>query len=277
MTDQALKELIASMGTFNLEFKAELRGYATTQAAARMRYDAEFAALQASLAATKAANDAAFAATKAANDAAFAATKAANDAAFAALRAENEAALAASRAENEKIFAANEKIFAEMRAKSDRIDAQMAKNDASVTRIAKEFGGFTNNVGYTTEEYFYNCLVDNPVLNGIKFDEVQKNIHIKSKRSQDEYDLVLYNGDSIALIECKYKIHKKDIEKFGAEKIEHFRRTFTDYADYKYYLGVASPAFYLDAEQYAEAQGYIIIKQKGDFIEVNTNNVRVFA
>ena len=54
-----------------------------------------------------------------------------------------------------------------------------------------------DNIGMTTEDYFYNSLFNNPTLGGIKFDIIRKNIHTRTKRLEDEYDIVLYNGDSI--------------------------------------------------------------------------------
>jgi uncharacterized coiled-coil protein SlyX len=185
--------------------------------------------------------------------------------------------------ESQKRAADFEAHLAAQRVAHDRIDAQMAKTDEQISKmqntlksVGVQLGGISNNMGYTTEEYFYNSLVDEPVLNGIKFDKVQKNIKIMSKRIKDEFDLVLYNGDTIALIECKYKAHEKDIDAVLQSKVANFKALNPDYAGYKYYLGIASFYFYPELEQYATEKGFIILKQKGEYIEVITDNLKVF-
>ena len=56
---------------------------------------------------------------------------------------------------------------------------------------------------------------------------------------EGEYDIVMYNGDTVALIEVKYKAHTKDIAKLLKNEPQNFRQTFTEYKDYKFYLGLA--------------------------------------
>ena len=109
-----------------------------------------------------------------------------------------------------------------------------------------------DNIGMTTEDYFYNSLFNNPTLGGIKFDIIRKNIHTRTKRLEDEYDIVLYNGDSIGLIECKYKAHENDLRRMIDKKTVNFRILFPDFEDYKIHLGLASFSFYPELEELAK-------------------------
>lgn len=55
---------------------------------------------------------------------------------------------------------------------------------------------------------------------------------------QDEFDIILINGTSVAIIEIKYKVRPNDIEKLF-KKMENFRILFPIYKNYKLYAGMA--------------------------------------
>lgn len=153
---------------------------------------------------------------------------------------------------------------------------QMKKSDAKWDRISTRLGSMADNQGYTTEDYFYNSLVDSMKLGNVQYNEIAKNIHVKSKRLEDEFDIVMYNGNSTALIECKYKAHKKDVENLIEKKIHNFRVSHPDYENYKIYLGIASFGFYDELEQYAKENGVAILKQKGDIVVIDDKNLKVY-
>ena len=114
------------------------------------------------------------------------------------------------------------------------------------------------------------------VFAGIKYDTISKNIHIKRKRLEDEFDVVLYNGNSIALIECKYKAHEKDLTKLVEKKVNNFRELNPDYANYTIYCGLGSFSFYPELEQQALDLGVAVLKQKGELMEVNASTIRAY-
>lgn len=176
---------------------------------------------------------------------------------------------------NEK-FAELAVAQAKTEAQMAKTNAQMAKTDATLERMGITLGGINNNFGYTTEDYFYNSMYDNPVLGGIKFDTIRKNIHTRTKRMEDEFDIVLYNGDSIGLIECKYKAHENDLNRLMTKKVDSFRQLFPDFQDYKIYLGLASFSFYPELEELAKLNGVAILKQKGDVVEIEAENLKVY-
>ena len=166
--------------------------------------------------------------------------------------------------------------FTELAIAHTETEAQMKRTDATLERMGIYLGGITDNIGMTTEDYFYNSLYHKPVLGNIKFDSITKNIHIKTKRLEDEFDIVMYNGDCIALIECKYKAHENDVKKLIDKKVNSFRILHPDYKDYKIYLGIASFSFYPELEQYAKENGVAILKQKGELVEIEAENLKVY-
>jgi hypothetical protein len=150
------------------------------------------------------------------------------------------------------------------------------KTEEQLKRTMETLSNIGINLGETTEEYFYNSLSTTMLFGGIKYDYISKNIRARRTRLQDEFDIVLYNGNSIGLIECKHKAHKNDLEKLTTKKVENFRILYPEYLNYSIYCGLASFSFYDDLEQEAEKIGVAILKQCGDVMQVNATNLRAY-
>ena len=79
-------------------------------------------------------------------------------------------------------------------------EIQVAKTSAKVDKVASMYGGMANNQGAATEEFYYNSLKRNPVLHGIRFDAVYKNIVGIYQGIEDEYDIIMVNGKAVYII-----------------------------------------------------------------------------
>ena len=155
-------------------------------------------------------------------------------------------------------------------------EEQFARTDATLERVGIRLGNIADNNGSNAEDYFFNSLVDKPELGGIGYDTIVKNFIPKSKRGQGEFDIVMYNGENIALIECKYKAHKSDVEKLITKQVDSFKKLFPIYANHKFYLGIASFSFYPELEEFAKENGVAILKQKGDVVEIEADSLKVY-
>ncbi len=153
---------------------------------------------------------------------------------------------------------------------------RFAQTEAQVERTSRELSNVGHNNGDFAEYYFYNALETSKLFAGISYDYVDRNVKQRTKRLQDEFDVVMYNGNSIALIECKYKAHKNDLIKLVESKVPNFRALNPDYADYTIYCGLASFSFYAELEQEALDLGIAVLKQKGDLMEVNASTIRAY-
>jgi len=153
---------------------------------------------------------------------------------------------------------------------------QMQETDRRMKILQKTVGGMANNQGAFAEEYFFNSF-ENGKTNffGEKFDIIKKNLTNVWQGLEDEYDIVLYNHASVALIEVKYKANTSDIPDV-LKKAETFRILFPHYKDFKIYLGLASMSFYPELEQECINQGIAVIKQVGDTVVINDTNLKVF-
>ena len=185
----------------------------------------------------------------------------------------DSAKLKAELREAKEIILENERVANERTAKNEAI---AAKNEARFSKMHFDQSAMSHNFGSAVEDYFYNSMADNPTLGGIQFDDIGRNVQRRSKRLEDEYDIVLYNGDCIALIECKTKAHEKDITTLIDKKVGNFRTLFPYYKDYKIYLGLASFSFYPDLEAFAKEKGVAILKQKGEVMEIEADNLKAY-
>ena len=186
--------------------------------------------------------------------------------------------------ENERIL--NEK-FAELKESQAETDRQIKENNRFLTEKQAEtdrlmktlgirLGGMANSHGSFAEEYFFSAF-DAGKTNffGEKFDEIEKNLKNKRKGLTDEYDIVMFNHTSVAIIEAKYKAHENDVPA-TLKKVDTFRILFPDYKDFRIYLGLASMSFYPELEQQCTENGVAIIKQVGEKVIINDKHIKVF-
>ena len=181
--------------------------------------------------------------------------------------------MAKSRAEFDQRMKEAEKLSMASKAEFDQ---RKREADERIKKLEELVGSQASNHGSFAEEYFFNSF-ENGKQNffGEKFDYIEKNLFCRWQDLKDEYDIVLYNHTSVALIEVKYKAHKNDIPKV-LKKAETFRILSPYYKEFKIYLGLASMSFYPDLEQKCVEQGIAVIKQVGDSVVINDKNLRVF-
>ena len=146
---------------------------------------------------------------------------------------------------------------------------QLAETDASLKRLGKYHGGLSNNVGSATEEYFYNILNKKRILNGIRFDSVQRNWGKKGDKQNDEFDIVMLNGTAISVIEVKLQAHKDDIDKILTKQKKRFNEIFPEYKDYEQHWALATFSIDDELRKKAVASGLTVLQRKGDLIEYN--------
>ena len=166
-----------------------------------------------------------------------------------------------------------DRFLTEKFAETDRL---MKETDRRMKELQKELGGFGQSQGSFAEEYFFNSFEKGEKnFFGKKFDDIDKNLKGRLKDLKAEYDIVLYNSDSVAIIEVKFKVKKEHIEQL-IKKAETFRIIYPYYKDFNIYLGLASMVFPLELEDECRQQGIAVIKQMGDMVVIHDENLRVF-
>ncbi|MCL2063033.1 MAG: hypothetical protein FWG98_01495 [Candidatus Cloacimonetes bacterium] len=190
--------------------------------------------------------------------------------------------------EDEKRQKENEKVKKEADERMKKLDALMASMTAQVERTSKgitelraETSGISESNGMFTEAYFHNSMQNSMCFGGIKFDQLDKSFSRSKKmpdgtKIQGEYDIVLYNGDTIALIEIKYRARKGDTMELINRKLSIFKQLFPEYANHKFLLGLGGFSFEKGVENDAKKHGIGILKTKGESIEIIDNHLKIY-
>ena len=146
----------------------------------------------------------------------------------------------------------------------------LKQSQKETDRMLKKFiGGY----GDVSEEYFYVGCKKTMKLGNIKFDFIDRNVRKYS--GAPEFDIVLYNGDSIGIIEVKTRAnpHYLNIEK----KVNDFKESFPQYKDYKFYFGAKAMSTKNDELfEFCSNKGIFLLGQNSDHIELINEKVRAF-
>ena len=136
--------------------------------------------------------------------------------------------------------------------------------DKRVKKLEQLVGGIGNNQGDVAEEYFINSLKNSLKLGDMSFDMILSNAEFKTKDMHDEFDILLINNNTIAIVEVKYKVHPNYLEKLP-KKIKNLKK-LPQYKNYKIYAGVAGFHVTNDVIEQAKQKGYFVLQRKGDVI-----------
>ena len=150
-------------------------------------------------------------------------------------------------------------------------DEQMKRTDEKLERIGINLGNISNNQGEVAEEFFFQSLIKDNRLGSIHFDDVVKNMEKHRGQIQEEYDLVMSNGDAIAVVEVKYKAHKNDLDKLD-RKMRHFKQLFPIYRTFKQYGAIATFHINDDAKKEALRRGYFVLQRSGDLVHTESSD-----
>jgi type I site-specific restriction-modification system R (restriction) subunit len=148
---------------------------------------------------------------------------------------------------------------------------QMAKNDEEIAKIHKELGGIGENNGLVAEEIVFHSLAKNKIFAGITFDTVDHGT-VRSRKLPDgknvkgEYDVLLYNGTSVAIIEVKHRVGQEALKRLIEVQLPRFRQIFPEYKDAKMYLGLGGMSFEKGIAEEAHRQGIATLTLSGDAV-----------
>ncbi|GHV66617.1 hypothetical protein FACS1894199_10420 [Bacteroidia bacterium] len=156
------------------------------------------------------------------------------------------------------------------------LEEQVKRTSENIDKLNKEIGGISNNNGYSAEEYFFNALDATRKLGNIKFDFIERNRKRHTGKVQDEFDIVMFNGSSVAIIEVKYRAHQNSLQHLTTKKVQNFRTLYPEYAHHKLYLGIASMSFNAEVIKGAKKLGIGILQQKGDTLECDTEHIKAY-
>jgi Holliday junction resolvase-like predicted endonuclease len=153
--------------------------------------------------------------------------------------------------------------------------------DEWLERMRELMGGMGNSNGAFAENLFFHSLEKSRTFAGVHFDIVSNSFHRTKKmpdgkKLEDQFDIVMLNDDSVAIIEVKYSSESDYPKKMIEKKVPNFRALFSDYADYKIYLGIGALSFDKYTIKEAEKYGIGLLSVSGDTVECKTDWVRAY-
>jgi hypothetical protein len=107
-------------------------------------------------------------------------------------------------------------------------DRQMKETDLKLNKLYATVSGIGQNNGAMAEEFFLNGLKAKSEIFGIPYEHVDR-FERHTKKLSGEYDIVLFNGDKIIVVEVKYKLHPNDIADFCERKLNIFKTLFPEF------------------------------------------------
>lgn len=155
-----------------------------------------------------------------------------------------------------------------------RLDAICQTGAASYSDLLFNHG-IDEDVRIDPTAFFFNSLQAKPVLGGVRYDDVFLNVHSFNGKLQNEYDVVMVNSKSVALIEVKYAVHPDDIDK-TIKGIANYRTLFPQHKDFDIYGAIAGFKIGKDVEESAKQQGLMVLKRVGDVMEVDAGEPHKF-
>jgi hypothetical protein len=154
--------------------------------------------------------------------------------------------------------------------------AMFAETNKQIKDLNKQIGGISNNIGYHAEQYFQNALRESLTFGGEKYDGMIPNLKYQHKSINAEFDIVLVNGKSTALIEAKNRIHPDFVKELAEKKLEDFKKYYPAYSKGKIYLGVAGFSFDEQVLKDAEELGIGILRQVGNSVEMSRYSLKPY-
>jgi hypothetical protein len=186
-------------------------------------------------------------------------------------------------------FRETDRMIKESRAASDRsrieheqrmkdFDKRSAELNKQLKDLSQQYGGMGNSLGKHAEEFFYNSLFHGEKkMFGEEFDDVTKgNTVTINKGYEDEYDIILLNGQAVCVVEVKYKADSGDLAQNVLKKVQTFKVNFPQHKGKTIYLAVAAMSFHPLTEKACIDSGIAIIKQVGDTVAIYDKNLKTF-
>ena len=160
-------------------------------------------------------------------------------------------------------------LVASLAVSQDRTDEQMKRTDEKLERMGITLGNIGKNQGDVAEEFFFNSLAKDTHLGAIRFDDIEKNNLKRRGKTEEEYDIIMTNGQTIGIVEVKYKAHENDLDKL-ARKMRNFKPLFPWFKDYRVYGAIAAFHINDDAKEEALRRGYFVLQRSGDLVHTES-------
>jgi len=175
--------------------------------------------------------------------------------------------------ETDKKFQETERLMHESNAEIDR---RFKETDRLIKELSRKWGNTSENIGFSAEVYFQTAISKTLRFAGILFDDIMPNVKRVRHGASCEFDILLINHNSVAIIEIKHRVPQNLPEIMVQKKASEFRAFFPEYKNYALYLGVAGMSVDKAVMEEAKKYGVGVLTQAGDALEFADIPMRVY-
>ena len=180
---------------------------------------------------------------------------------------------AAQNRENAARQAENAAQIAKLVANSEKTDKEIDK----LLRSSRELHSNVRNEAEACEQRFIASLRRQKlVIAGVTFDEIYSNHRKDRKNEHIELDGLLVNGDSIAILEVKKRLHLNDVEKVRDNLIGRFRKLYPEHQHKRLMVLVAGENINKDAAAAALEAGFVVLSFKARRLQMQDEQLRYY-
>jgi len=169
--------------------------------------------------------------------------------------------------------------LAEIAAREEKSTADLKKSSEDMHKVLREtstiVGNMGRNNGSIAEEFFYNGLSGSMSIGDLQFDKIFPNIRCKNHKTEDEFDILMENASSVAIVEVKYKAHENDVKSLYEKKIPNYKILFPK-QNLKILGVIAGLSVPDDVRNLAIQYGFIVLTQSGQDIKIIKNELKEY-
>ena len=170
-----------------------------------------------------------------------------------------------------------EELIAEMKQESAKTESCLQKTESCLQKVIQEYGSFINNQGQQAEDFFIKGIRKTGLkVAGIQFDDISPRVIRQGRRGGIELDAVLTNGEVVALLEVKIKLHVNDVEAIYQKRIGAFRKYLREFNDKRLVVLVGGYTINLDALALAHRYGFICLTPDHQNLKIDAGAYRSF-
>jgi len=170
--------------------------------------------------------------------------------------------------ETDRKFQETDRKFWEMSQETDRKFREMSREtDKRINKVSQDIGRLGGRWGEFIEEMVRPAVVRLFQQRGLLVHEVHR--HVSSKRDglSAEIDLLVVNDEHCIAVEVKSLLSVDDVKEHQ-ERLKKFKILFPRYATARLMGAVAGGVISEDVAKYAYRQGFFVLGQKGENMEI---------
>ncbi|CAK0756750.1 DUF3782 domain-containing protein [Gammaproteobacteria bacterium] len=173
--------------------------------------------------------------------------------------------------ETDRKFQETERIMKERSAETDRfLKERSAETDRKMKELSKNLGEIGNRLGEFVEHMIEPTVVKLFQAEGVEVHEVHSGITVERNGEGIEIDLLVVNDGAAVAVECKSKLTKEHVD-MHVLRMEKIKRMLPAYRHHQAFGAVAGMVVSADVAQYAQQQGFYVLAQSGESVEVRND------